>query len=186
MSASYITNHVAIALAQLAWQFQKIQINNLVTAHTQRIQDLEDALNTIVTNLPFKTSTNYTLSRWGASVGMPRPTTGAAATDDTIYLPLILAKIAVNNSFGTPENVLGIMKTLGATACRYYEPAPYNMGLDFTGTLLVTDAQLRTILISATPPINLVLTGYSSPPFGFAGNTVGAKGFGVGKLGRSV
>jgi hypothetical protein len=187
MSAPYLPNHAALALARLTSQFaNKPNLAGLLNAHSAQYQAIEDAINQIVTLRPFGPLCGTdALNHWGRSVGQPRPKTGLASTDDPTFYAQVLARVIVNNSNGTVENLNALLRAIGATYAQYYEPAPATAWFNYTGTLVVDDATFRNFMVLASPSVALGMTQYTAPPFGFAGNPIAA-GFNRGQLSRNV
>lgn len=187
MAVERIPDHADQASARLAFQFQqKPRIEALVRILTGEVQALEDALHGLIAGRTLQQATGSTLARWGAALGRPRPASGSAATNDEAYRALLFAQALAHSSSGTSEDVLSLLRLLGAVSARLTEPAPATLGIDFSGSLIPDGATLKTLLRVATAPIALDhVHSAASPPFGFAGNP-DASGFGAGKLGRSI
>ena len=121
-----IADHAEIAVGQLAEQFRNSpNLQGLVGILAGRIQGLEDAFYSIYAGRAFPVATGDALSRWGAAVGEPRPTSGLAAISDPTYFGLVKAKILENVSEGTPEAALGLLRDLGALGVFYGEAGNY-------------------------------------------------------------
>ncbi len=87
MALAHITDHAAIATGQLASQFgSSPNLQSLVSILAGRAQGIEDALWSITTDRPFGLASGDALGRWGAAVGMPRPSAGAGASWDSFTL----------------------------------------------------------------------------------------------------
>lgn len=172
-----------LAQARFLAQFQgKPLLTGIIAAHCQDYQDLENAFWSILTGAPFPNAVGDALTRWGNAVGEPR----ISGESDSAYRPLVQAQIFENASNARAEDVLNIMRALGAVFVRYSSPAAATMLLEYQGTLEATDAQLKSFLAAACAPITISVTQYpSTPVFGFAGNP-NASGFNVGKLARTV
>ena len=160
-------------------------IGALLDGLNEQIQDLEDGLYGTILGRALPWAVGAQLDRLGAVVGQPRSVSGPDATDEDAYRALIYARVYINTSDGTPEVVYNLMRAIGATAAVIREPGNYSLSVQFTGTILLDDAALRSAIVQATPPVSLQLTEFQDGPFGFVG-TPGALGFGVGKLARAI
>ncbi len=180
-----IADHVAIAQSQLAEQFRNSpNLQALVGILAGRAQGLEDAFWSIYAGRPFPVATGDALSRWGKTVGEPRPTSGLTATSDAAYFGLVKAKILENVSEGMPEAALGLLRDLGAVAAFYGEAGHYAVEIAYIGDLVASDADLIQMLTVALPPVSLAITqAPQSSPFGFDDQSMG---FDQGQLSRGV
>ncbi len=98
------TTHLVEALANLISQFQdKPNIAKLVTSYIRQIQDLEDMFSDILTETTLANAKDQQLDDIGALVGEPR-----AGRDDTQYRTAIRARISLNNSGGTIEDIINL------------------------------------------------------------------------------
>lgn len=180
------TNVAGDMVARLAAQLQgRPKLAAVLAAHAQQFQDLEDALWSIYTGRPYPVAVGDALSRWGAAVGQPRPTTGAAATDDTVYRALVDGRIIANTGMGLTENILGLLRVLGASSAHYSESPPVAVAVQISNDLVADDATLRSLMIAATGPVSLNVTEVDTHPFGFASDP-SAYGFSDGDLARTV
>lgn len=187
MTVQQITDHEAQALARLASQFrEKVNLEALVGILAGEVQELEDATYALILGRTLYHATGATLERWGDALNRPRPVSGAAATDDEAYRALLLGQVVANSSSGTPEDVLSLFRTLGATAARYGQPVPAAIAVTFSGDLVASDPVLLELLKLATGPVAIDLV-VSAPEgyFGFAADP-DALGYGEGELSRVV
>lgn len=104
MSYSKKTTHVRDALAKLISQFRnKPKILAWFTTYIQQFQELEDAFSDLVTETDIDNSTGVHLDNIGFIVGEPRFGRG-----DTAYRIALRARILLNKSNGTLEEVIAI------------------------------------------------------------------------------
>lgn len=176
------TDLAARALGRLLAQFQgKPLLAGVVGAIAQQYQDLEDATWSIFEKRPFPVAVGDALTRWGEAVNEPRE----PSMDDATYRPLVQARVITNHSNGEAENVLALLRTLGASQVLYFEHLPATIQVDVLGDVVADDDALLDFLTAATGPVNLHTNQYTSHPFGFAADP-DASGFEDGELGRSI
>lgn len=170
--------------ALMGGQFQQRPgIAALVAAFGKQYQDLEDALWSIYTGRPYPAAVGDALSRWGSTVGAPRPVTGAAATDDTQYRGITGARIIENSASGATEQVFSLLRSLGASNVLIEEPGNAHLILTYQGTLPVDDTATKAFLVATTPPVSLTLQEMTAHPFGFDDFSFGLDD---GELGRTL
>jgi hypothetical protein len=183
---TYNANIAGQAAGRLLAQFKnKPLITGLLAVHAKQFQDLEDALWTILNGRPFPAAGGDALTRWGQTVGQLRPKTGTASTDDTVYKPQVQARIFTNTSNGKAEDIMRILRVLGAVAVQYSEPAPASVLVEIQDPITADDPTLMGFLVQATGPINLHANIFTSHPFGFAADPT-SFGFDDGELGRTI
>lgn len=118
---SKITDHAARAISRLAQQYQKLSIQNLVSALAGPAQDLENALFDLLTLRALPTATGIQLDQVGRILGQPR---GNFPDDDT-YRQFLRARVLLNRSSSTPEEIYTIFKTARpGSALQYWERYP--------------------------------------------------------------
>jgi hypothetical protein len=180
------TNVAGDMTARLAAQLhERPKLAAVLAAYAQQFQDLEDALWSILTGRPYPVAAGDALTRWGAAVGEPRPTTGPAATDDSVYRPLVDARIATNISLGLTSDIMGLLRALQASQVHYAEYTPASVTLTVQDDIVASDATLQAMLVAATGPVRLDVEMVTDHPFGFASDPT-AYGFSDGELARSV
>jgi hypothetical protein len=104
MNLTHILNHGALALARLAEQYRnKPRIAGLFTAVGAEVRAVEDALYQLYTERGIDTGVGTQLDAIGAVLAEPR---GAAT--DAEYRLILKAKIRVNKSSGTAENLIAV------------------------------------------------------------------------------
>ena len=186
MTYTKITTHKEDAIANLIFQFRKdSNVKDLIEILGNRFQDLEDSLNDVYLAQTLDLSDTYSLNLIGEMVGMPRPITGTASTDNNKYRALIKAKIAQNRSNGTLTDVYNILGLLGATNILARDVPHAALKLQISGDLLLELSEILTIIKGATAPISLEITEFTATPFGFI-EDLNSYGFGVGELGDSI
>src|SRR6266849_1566444 len=111
---------------RLIQQYKRLKLQNLVGSLATPAQDLEDALNQILTQRWIATAVGAQLDVLGKIVGQPRNN-----LDDGTYRLFIAARILVNKSSGGPEELYTILKTVLSSAAtlelRYFLPCEFTM-----------------------------------------------------------
>lgn len=123
MTLTQKTNHVAEALDNLLEQFKGKDIfARVITSYIEQVQDLEDAAFSTYFGRMLSNAVGAQLDGLGDVVGEER-----GGKDDDAYRIAIRARILVNISNGTPEDIIGILAaTTGATIkIREYYPAAF-------------------------------------------------------------
>jgi hypothetical protein len=164
----------------------KPKLGALISAFTDQVQDLENALYEMILGRALPWATGVTLERIGNMVGRPRPAYGLAATDDRSYRALIYAQIVANTSYGTTEEVYSLMRLIGADQIQIIEPGNYTMVIQYAGDLLLSASDLMDVLVRATGPVELVVTQYD--PSGYFGwvDDPASLSWGEGSLSRRI
>lgn len=140
----------------------KEKVEALLTSLVLPMQDAEDDIFDIRNGSKLDNATGDMLDQWGALVGISRQGRG-----DSEYLRLIKAKIAINISKGTINEVADIFNLLtGSNYTEVYELFPREVSL-------FTWADLGAVFSSA------------EVPFAYYGSFVGA-GYGVGAYGTDI
>lgn len=132
-----ITNHVEQAKALLLYQFRNSpNIQKVVEVFHNQIQDVENEYFTLLESLGIDTAYGYALDAIGKEVQEAR----RGRTDEE-YRSAILTKVFINNSSGTPEEVIAATKQItGATTVKYSEQYPAQVVLEITGAEYVSKA----------------------------------------------
>lgn len=161
--------------------------NAFLKAIATQLDELETALFDVKMKRSVLTATGKTLSLVGGIVGEERPLTGIASTDDEVYRFLILARVIINNSEGTRENILDLLRTLGATSIYMRDDYPASMTINYTGIDpdFLSVAQVKNLVEQGTQPIGINLSYYTDEYFGFDSDPF-ASGFGVGEIGAAA
>lgn len=182
----YITDHTERAYERLLYEFQELPPNVTTNYHKtflqaicDRLQEIEDFLNSIYLGRSVLYATGNTLDRVGAMVNQTRV---PGQTDD-IYRVVILARIAANVSEGTRENIINILRILGATDILIFNLPFAAIQINYRGITILEKSQIIDIIKAGTPPINVEdVSSFTDTPFGFSGDS-SAFGFDIGELG---
>ena len=145
-------NMVAEAQDLTLSQFQDSPLFlGMINAFVSPLQDLNDTLQAMLTQTFVTNAVGYQLDVIGQYVGITR-----GGFSDDIFRLFIQVKIAINNSQGTPNQIITIMKLItGATNCLYLPSYPAALSLQVNVDL---DAYLTTIGLSASTFIALIQT----------------------------
>jgi hypothetical protein len=96
-----VTNHSSLAQQQLLQQFHNSpNLNALLAAFVNRLQELEDATNGVITGITVANAQGEVLDKLGALVGEARDT-----SDDDVYRSEILSRAIINRCNGTAEEI---------------------------------------------------------------------------------
>jgi len=182
MSVSHTTTHVTDAKARLARQFKgKARIEALVAALAQQNQDLEDALYELLTQRWLSAAVGVQLDGIGQIVGESR-----LGKDDATYKLHIAARILINLSTGTPEELIAIVRLLiGAGKTIEYVPEyPAAQTLKIDTLLPSAGSTVADLIVQArSGGVGTKLEWWETEPvFGFLGATGDTEGF-AGLLG---
>lgn len=108
MSINFKDNHIEEGLALLISQFkEKDNIEALLTAFLTQIQELEDVASSLITDRTISSAVGEQLNILGRIVGQPRE-----GRDDDTYRLWIQARILINRSSGTAEEIYTVLKLL--------------------------------------------------------------------------
>lgn len=177
----HITTHSTDEARRLIDHFKGGNFETLVEGLGDRWQTLENDLWNMIQGRYIANATGEALQSIGSDVGVT-----ALYTDDNTYRVFVYAKIAENRSNGTRTDLYNILSLLGLGDIKIYDVYPAALTVNYTpNTLTMTCACIRSILESASDPIELDIVQHSGTPFGFLGDS-GAFGFGVGELGESA
>lgn len=173
-----ITTHVADGQARLMTQYvDKPLFTGALAAFTAQFQALEDAfIGVQATNDP-NNATGIQLDRFGAIVGLPRP----SGMSDSTYLILALAQVGINTSQGTPEAVIASFSILtGSARVDLNELYPAAITLMGSGQVTALSVADLTVVIQSilSAGVSLDSIGYFDPtnPFVFEGGVGGGMG----------
>jgi hypothetical protein len=146
-----ITNHVEQAKALLLYQFRNSpNIQKVVEVFHTQIQNVENEYFTLLESLGIDTAYGYALDVIGKEVQEDRQ----SRTDEE-YRSAILTKIFINNSSGTPEEVIAAtLQITGATTIKYSEQYPAAVVLEILGADYVSKA--TTIRKTVPAAVDLV------------------------------
>ncbi len=161
--------------------------NAFLKAIATQLDKLETAIFDIKMKRSILTAEGATLSLIGDIVGEKRPLSGVAFEDDEVYQFLILARVIINNSEGTREDILDLLRTLGATSIYMRDDYPASMTINYTGIDpdFLSVVQVKNLVEQGTQPIGINIGYFTEDYFGFDSDPF-AKGFGVGEIGASA
>lgn len=143
-----LTNHTEVALKKLVEQFRrKTKWTALLSAFLKQAQDLEDALWQLFTQRGLDTAIGAQLDVIGRIVGEPR----YSSPDDEEYRMRIKARIRVNLSSGTPEDIYAVFYALlgAGTKMRIVPGYPAGFVLKIEQTVTAAQAALFSRFLSA-------------------------------------
>lgn len=164
-------------------------ISKLLNALMASVQDVENALQQLLTQRTIDTATGVQLDVVGRIVGQTRD--GLADAD---YRRYIRARIAAHRSNGVPEDlirvaalVLGLAKgTKGVVLVRAIEDASFILEIHDQAVDVTTATALQELLLSATSAgVRLVLL-YSAHALASTFRFDSGPGFDVGHLARCI
>jgi hypothetical protein len=132
-----INNHTQQMKDLLLHQFKNSpNILKLIEVYGTQMQDLEIEYFSLLESLGIDTATGYSLDLIGKEVREFRE-----GRNDTDYRQAILVKIFINNSSGTPEEVISAAKQITeATQVNYSEEYPAGVVLEVIGAEFVSHA----------------------------------------------
>lgn len=140
MSQPTQKDQVVIALDRLLEQFKgKPNIEGMLTSYIQQVQDLEETNFSLLNDRSINTAIGNQLDVLGALVNEAR-----LGRDDETYRIAILTRIGINNSEGTPNQIMALLKSIeGSTKVNMWEHFPvsaiYYTNTEFTGRNCVSD-----------------------------------------------
>jgi hypothetical protein len=162
-----ITDYVTKAIALLVEQFRNLsRIPGVFSAVAQQCQDLENTLFDLVQYRGLSTSTGVQLDRIGTILGLLR-----TSVDDEQYRSDLYFQAAINNSKGTPEEMIVVLKRVtGLTRVDFIEVQPATIIVSLLDPPYVP-VGLRTNMNKIKPGgVALYITRGSSRPFCFSLN----------------
>lgn len=139
MYPTKIENHVVQSQDLLLQQFRdKLNILKLSEVYLSQHQDLEDEWFSLLDSLGVDSASKYALDLIGKEVGEARQ-----GKDDEDYRDAIKTRIFINNSSGTPEEVIAAaLQITKADAVNYSEQYPAGVALEIIGAEYVSKAPL--------------------------------------------
>lgn len=141
MSWSTEADHEALMIANLLSQFQESpRFQAFIKALAAGVQQLEDEIDDLITLRAFDVATDAALDQWATIVGEQR--TGLT---DTEFRRFIAAKILINNSGGTPEELIAILSTMTGASAAHQNLYPANYQMSVSSGTGYSAAVLRRI-----------------------------------------
>ena len=171
-------NHVAEALANRIEQFKdKPNFADVLTTYVTQVQEIEDALNQLLTETNLTDSEGQQLDNIGELIGE-----GRFGRLDTPYLDAINARRKLNLATGTRETILGLIEAIEpgtAVTITEFFPAGFVAAATAAVTLSAFDAQKIASFIRSGRSVGVgsSLHVYESPPFQYDAGS----GYDVGK-----
>lgn len=145
MKLWYIPNHVEQALALLLDQYKdKPRIAGLVKAFINRCQELEDAAWHLWISRRIENATGDQLDQIGAIVGEPR-----SSRPDDVYKIYVNARIRINWSQGTSDDVIAVLRIVEPAAFRLVESYPAGFRVEYIDAPAVPVAVLADLMAQA-------------------------------------
>lgn len=124
MPITQITDHAEKMVERLLWQFrERPNIATIMAIHGARYQGLEDMLFALTLNRSINDATGAQLDAIATIVGVERPASGLAATDETAYRDYLRAKVIANRAEGDPEDLYRILRKVGSLRTQLVEYA---------------------------------------------------------------
>jgi hypothetical protein len=145
------TTYVSETETLLTEMMRKPNIMGMLASFSQQVQDLENAIFAVLNGRDINNAEGVQLDGLGALVGEPRN-----GRDDTTYRLRIRARIKLNVSSGTPNEILELFALLidsGQTAKLVEKPpASFNLTIGGTsGVVTATAVELGRLLQQAKP-----------------------------------
>jgi len=126
MTAEHFTDHVARGIERLIERYRLPKTSALLASWLTEVQAVEDAFYQLLTERSIGTATGETLDMLGRIVGQPRD-----GRDDDTYRLWISARVLVERSSGTTEQIIAIAdKLAGGNTVRLREYFPASFVLD--------------------------------------------------------
>ena len=178
------SEHEKLSSVRFLDQFKNsVDLKALAASYAGQIQDLEDAVFEVILERVLPTAEGVQLTILGAIVQQPRTT-----NDDTEFKIAINARIAINLSDSTPEDVIKvgvlIFETTGETFCIREEP-PAQLRVTVIDPLTISPTLVQQLLDEADAAGNRLLLSYTPSAIAtrlrFTDEVTG--GFGTGKKG---
>lgn len=158
-----ITDHNEVALSRYTYQYTEAgTLQALTTLWAERMQALEDAAWSVLTERWIAPAAGVQLDELGDIVGEPR----LGRTDET-YRDALEVRISINRSGGEPERIIEFLTRIaGANQVLYQEVYPAKIELFVGGDVSLEQAQrVREIVPAAVGTIYISESG-GELPFG--------------------
>lgn len=170
-----ISNHISVSLNNLLQQYKgRTNWTLLITALVGRVQDLENACETLKHRLDIDSMTGVQLDGIGKIVGQPRY--GYA---DDYYRLLLKMRVAINRSQGLTEQLINVVKYLTnspTVQIREVYPAGFQVHIDIALTDPLTISFLKqAIQVAKQGGVDFCFVSFVDPtnPFTFGLSTDG-------------
>lgn len=153
----------------------------LFQAIGRQMQHAEDAAHILRTYLSVQDGYGFLLDIVGSWVKVYRE-----GDTDQDFRARILAQIVADNSGGQREDVLQLLRIIRGSHIKAWHLGGgwLQVNYQMAAAEVVSEAQAAMIINTILDPGAVMLSSYTTRPFGFAGNAL-AFGFGVGQLGIS-
>lgn len=141
-----IENHVEISQEYLLSQFRhKPNILKFVEVYINQIQEIELEYFTLLDSLGIESAVDFGLDLIGKEVGELRQ-----GRNDDDYRDAILTRIFINNSSGTPEELIAAtLQITKADTVKYSEQYPAGVVLEIIGAEYVSKAPIIKKIVPA-------------------------------------
>jgi hypothetical protein len=138
------TDHVEEGLARLIHQYaDKPRIKLLLQIYLDRVQDLEDAIFSLIDNAGLDNATGWILAALGKVLVQPNP-----GLSDDDYRTLLRARIRVIRSNGKPEELLTILRLVfGGSADILYRESRNSILVNVRSTFGATNPSVVHTLL---------------------------------------
>ena len=178
-----ITTHVQDALDRLMTQYRgKVTWTSFITAITEQVQDLEDAIFDLDAGRHIATAVGQQLDNLGDLIGQDR-----LGFDDDFYRILLYVRIGLNTSQGDPDKIISIFQLLSQAESVHYQ------NLKHGHIMLSTSARLADDIVQfAYDNMQLVVAGGvridhmsfydNDEPFAFSGTNTAVNSFGFSDI----
>lgn len=180
MAITFTTAHLAEALANLITQFKdKPRLAALLSSYVDQIQQLETVFSELYSETNLENSVGEQLDGLGSIVGESRQGRG-----DTEYRNAINARILLNISNGTPEDIVAILLALvDPNTIEIVEDYPGHFDVTIVDAITLDGPTLATLVQTAKPAGVRAITIWheTDPYFGFDGDP-DADGFTIGSF----
>ena len=156
-----IETHVDDARGRFTSQYAEAELlKGLSDLWAERIQSLEDAAWSVLTERWLDVAVGQQLNELGAVVGEPR-----LGRSDEPYREAIQTRISINQSGGEPERIIEfLVRIAGADNVFYQERYPAKIELAVNGDVSLTQAQrVREIVPAGVGTIYISETGENLP-----------------------
>lgn len=174
MTINHITDMVDNTKARLIEQFKdKENIDKIIELFVEEIQEVEDAVIEILTDLTLSNATGANLDIVGEHLGRRR-----FGETDSVYRDILRLQVGINISNGAEQPLYDVFKLLTNSSISIItETFPAEIQIFGDGDTIDANIikQLRQV-VAATVEINFLLSG-GNRPFAFAGGELLGGGF---------